>query len=57
MENRKVNPEPVRHRDPVKVKPGDFEPPPNTKQPLVADPPSGAQSPAPSAEAGNASQS
>lgn len=54
MENHKVNPDPVRRQSPVKVKPGDFEPQANTKQPLVTDPPSGAQSPTSDAEAGNA---
>lgn len=55
MENRKAHPESVRRHPPVKVKPGGFEPPENTKQPLVTDPPSGAQSPTLDAETTNTS--
>lgn len=39
MAHRKVDITPVRDSDPVKTKPGDFDPPLTTADPLVRDPP------------------
>jgi hypothetical protein len=51
MENRKVDTAPVRDKDPVKAKPGDFEPPLGTTDPIVIDPPAeGRQCCTPAAE-------
>jgi hypothetical protein len=50
MENRKVHVAPVPRDQPVKVKPGDFEPQANTKEPMITDPPSGGQCPTDSSD-------
>ena len=39
MAHRKVDITSVRDSDPVKTKPGDFDPPLTTTDPLVRDPP------------------
>jgi hypothetical protein len=41
MAHRKAGTAPVRDKGPVKIKPGDFEPPTNTKTVPIDDPPQG----------------